>query len=399
MHVFSKMGHFSMRKRSVELAILVSHPIQYFAPLFRELSSLGDIDLVVVYRTQTGLKAYQDPGFGEIVQWDIPLLDGYRHVFLSCKNVLHGIEPNVLKWLFCNRPDVLLVHGYNYLTNILAIIFAKMLGIKVLLRGDTRLTDRHKNENVKWLLKRSFFRLVDGFLTIGSLNRDYYLAHGVEETRLYFSPFSVDNKFFCRSAAERFKARAKVRRELKIPSEACVILFVGKFIQRKRAQDVVLAFQRICAIRSNVFLVMVGSGPMAAQIQEIAVEMCRERIIFAGFKNQSEIPEIFAASDMLIVPSEDEPWGLIVNEAMAAGLPVIASDQVGSAPDLIENKGTGYVYPCGNIEALAQCMVDLIDHSEKRTQMGQVAVQLISLWDTKFCAEMIRNAVHDVISK
>ena len=377
------------------LVILVSHPIQYFVPVWREIAADDSIDLTVVFLTRVGVDEYHDPGFGESIRWDIPLLDGYRSHFLSRKTSLGGIELSIMPWLIRARADVLLLHGYSQLTNLLALVVAKLLGIKVLMRGDTRLPQAGLSPGWKTSLKRFLFERFDGFISIGRLNASYYQALGVPQRKLHFSPIAVRNEFFAMSYIERLVAKDVMRKRLESPHDAIVILFASKLIKRKRAADLVAAFNVVAKSLPSVWLWIVGSGPEEAALKEMVVG--KDRILFLGFKNQSQLPQIYAASDVFVLPSENEPWGLVINEAMAAGLPVVVTNDVGAAPDLVEGEDTGFTYPVGNIDRLGDMLRILAQDSGLRARMGRNAQTLISRWDAKSSAEGIVSAIDAVI--
>ena len=387
------------KKQQIKLGMLVSHPIQYFTPVYRELAKTEGIDLTVLYRTRVGADAYHDPGFGQIVKWDIPLLDGYKHEFLSSKNKIEGLQWRVISELVHNRFDVLLVHGYNSFTNILAILVAKLIGTKVLMRGDSRIQPNHKMTGLKANIKRMLFNCCDGFVTIGSLNRAYYEQLGVASDRLYFAPFCVQNDVFTVLPNLRKRYRLEVRETLNLARDSLIILFASKLIKRKSADDLIQAFARISDAYPNVCLVIAGSGDEEPALRELAASLNYQQIRFIGFQNQSQLPRLYAASDLFTLPSHSEPWGLVINEVLAAGLPVIVSSEVGAAPDLVERKGTGIVYPWGDVQALANALETLLQSPTLRVEMGAKACQLISNWDVVYCSSGISNAASRVMQR
>ena len=177
------------------------------------------------------------------------------------------------------------------------------------------------------------------------------------------------------------------------------MLFLSKLTAKKRADDLIRAFAVIERQFANARLVIAGSGAQAEQLRNLAADLNLERLVFVGFHNQSELPGLYAACDVFVLPSANEPWGLVVNEAMAAGLPVIVSDEVGAAPDLVEGKGTGIVFPCGNVTALAQALATLIASLDLRKRLGVAASRLIDDWDVSVCAKDIGAAVHAVAAR
>lgn len=399
MHQESASHPDTKADRPLRLGILISHPIQYFVPVYRELARRSEIALTVIYRTRVGVDAYHDPGFGQTVQWDIPLLDGYRSYFLSDKTSLVGFEATVVKELIRHRFDVLMVHGYNSPTHLLAIAVAKLMGTRVLIRGDTRLQQRHLIAPFwKRLFKRLLFKAFDGFLAIGSLNRNYYLEYGARPDRVFFAPFCVDNTVFALDSETRQEERRRWREALGLSERCIVVLYAAKFLRRKRPGDLLQAFVAIEARFPEAWLVLAGAGEMEPSLHTQVADLGLQQVRFLGFQNQSALPRLFAGSDLFVLPSEEEPWGLALNEVMAAGLPVIVSDEVGAAPDLVQDKGTGIVYRCGDVEALAAALETLLQSEALRVEMGVKARELISHWDVAACATGIVTAAVKSVS-
>lgn len=376
----------------LRLAILISHPIQYFVPVFRALAAREDIDLIVIFHSRVGVDEYFDEGFGRRVRWDIPLLDGYRHVFLSRSKRIGGLKWSVLATLARARLDVLVMHGYSQPTNVLALFLCKILGIEVLLRGDSNSQIANSTQSpVKRWMKQRLIGVCDGYLAIGSDNREYYLQHGARPEEIFHVPFCVDNQNFALPPGRREASRASLREQWRVDERDVVLLFASKMTPRKRACDLLEAFMMIGETH-RAWLVFAGDGDEELLLRSRASEAASKRVLFIGFKNQSELPGVYAACDIFILPSSAEPWGLVVNEVMAAGLPVIVTDEVGAGRDLVAGQDTGIVYPCGDLLALAQALQDLITHPSLRRRMGRKARQVIAAWDVSVCADTMAQA-------
>ena len=263
------------------------------------------------------------------------------------------------------------------------------------MRGDTRLMPYHSGSTLKRRLKKLIFRLVDGCVSVGSENRKYYEFLVVRREDIYFAPFSVDNAAFDLGIG-REPARVGQREAWGIEPDSKVILFASKLVGRKRAADLLAAMEVVSRTNDEVVLVIAGTGPEEEALRAMA-GTARVRTIFAGFRNQSEMPALLAASDIFVLPSEDEPWGLIVNEAMAAGLPIVVSDDVGAAPDLVAGKGTGIVYPAGDVDQLVAALDLLLRSPDTREDMGRNARNFIRNWDVAPSAEGIVTAAHAVV--
>jgi glycosyltransferase involved in cell wall biosynthesis len=248
----------------------------------------------------------------------------------------------------------------------------------VLLRGESNLRFERSTARrlTKQLVLRAVFGRVDHFLSIGTLNTQYYRHYGVAEQRITMAPYSVDNAYFARGSLDARADQAAVRRRLGIPEEGVVFVSSGKLIERKRPLDILRAFADSGA--ADAALVYVGDGPLRPRVEQAADELgLQDRVVFLGFRNQSELPEIYGAGDVLVLASALETWGLVVNEGMAAGLVPVVSDQVGSAPDLVDD---GRTFPTGDIDALGALMRRLATDPSALDRARDDAAERISRW-------------------
>jgi glycosyltransferase involved in cell wall biosynthesis len=390
-----------MRSR-YRVAYLTSHPIQYQAPLFRALARHRDVDLTVLFCSDQGARAYRDPGFGTTLAWDLPLLEGYRHLFLTNSNrrghpgrFFGLVNPAVVRHLWRDRFDAVIVHGWAYATHWLAFMTARLRGLPLMIRGESN--GLREPTGVKGVVKRMvlgrLFRRTAAFLAIGSLNRKFYLDYGVPAHRIFHAPYCVDNEFFQRAAAALGPMRATLRAEEGIPVDCAVFLFCGKLTPVKRPLDLLAAFEALEG-RDRAALLYVGDGPLRGAIEERARAAGMANVRVTGFRNQTELPRYYALADVLVLPSAFEPWGLVLNEALNFGLKVIASDQVGAAADLVRPQETGAVVRVGDVGALASSMHRCIDASQHWPQ-GE-SKRCIDEWSIDNCVSGIVNAVSAV---
>jgi glycosyltransferase involved in cell wall biosynthesis len=396
---------------SYRVACLVSHPIQYQAPLFRYLAARPGIDLTVFFLSDLSVRAYPDAGFGVNVKWDVPLLDGYRHEFLP--RVGSGSELSFWRpWTFGLRArlrrgrfDALWVHGYAHRGCLAGIAAAKSLGIPVMLRGESNLlseTDDALKLGVKRIAIPALLRTIDATLAIGRLNREYYLHYGVSADRIFAMPYAVDNEFF-RGAADRARPeRETLRVDLRLQPGRPVILFASKMQPHKRAGDLLEAYARLSSdgIAEPVpYLIFAGDGEDRAQLEHRATALKWDSIRFIGFRNQSELPALYDLCDVFVLPSEREPWGLVVNEAMNAGKVVIVSDRVGAGPDLVDDGLNGFIYPARDVAALADRLRQLLENPEHRAAMGARALETVARFDFAADREGLLTALDSVARK
>ena len=398
--------------RPIRLAYLVSHPIQYQAPLLRRIAREPDIDLTVFYGSDFSIRGYKDEGFGVDVKWDIPLLEGYRHEFLpplrdngtegTFSPLSYGISARLL-----GRPgeqpfDVLWVHGYATLNQMHGILAANALGIPVIVRADSWLSDRPRS-GLKLAAKNLFFQglrhLVDAVLVTGTPNREYWSHYLGEDFPMFLMPYAVDNEWFQRQAQLAAAGRQEMQSRYRLEPDRPVILFASKLQTRKHCNDLIEAYARLSAdgvADPHPYLLIVGDGEERAALERQAAETGFESIHFTGFCNQSEIPRFFDLATVFVLPSRHEPWGLIVNEVMNAARAVILSDDVGSAQDLIANGVEGFLYPVRDIDALTQALRQVLASPQLAVEMGRRALERINLWGFEQNIAGLRQAIATV---
>jgi glycosyltransferase involved in cell wall biosynthesis len=384
-----------------KLAILNTHPIQYFAPFYRRLAQEPDIDLTVYFCSRQGAEEYVDVGFGERIKWDRSLLEGFEHKFL--KNWRAGdqvggfwslINPGIVSELRRHRYDALIVNGHNHATYLLAMLAAKTLGTAVMMRCETHLglqRSAFRRSVRKPLMSFLYNRICDLCLPIGTLNKEFYVFHGVERNRMFTVPYTVDNEYFI-SAARQY-AKPELRDELGVPGDKPIILFASKILSRKRPMDLLLAFHRLREQGTNAALLFVGSGERELELKDYVRAHQLADVHFLGFRNQSELPKYYSMADVFVFPSENEPWGLVLNEVMCAGLPIIASREIGAVPDLVRHEENGFIYDAGNIDQLSDCLHQLLITPDLRKRMGDRSRKLIEHWDYESCVRGIKQAL------
>jgi glycosyltransferase involved in cell wall biosynthesis len=368
--------------RPIRLAALLSHPVQYFAPVFRELARRPEIDLTVIYCSLGGAHVHFDREFGLDVQWDTPLLDGYRYTLLrswwprKTSGPFAYLAPGIMHELRGATYDAVIVFGWAYLTCWLAFVKARLESIPWMLYGDTSVIyEREKRGLKRWLrntLLHSLFERTSAFLVSGGSNRLFYESHDVPSRRCYDVPFVIDKHSFWQSAQHARRSRAEWRASHGIQAGAVLLLFSGKFIARKRPQDLLGALYALQAEFPQIGAVLVGDGELRPELQRFIDTRQLKNTVLLGFRNQSEIAPVYAAADILVVPSSLDPNPLVTNEAMACGLPLVVSDRTGvwGAENLVRPGENGFVYPCGDSGGLVAAIRKLICDSELRRRMG-----------------------------
>ncbi len=338
-----------------KLAIITSHPVQYYAPWFRTIAGDPDIELKVFYLWQPNSTNTPDPEFERKIEWDIPLLDRYDYEWVPNVSPRPGTDhfnglnnPSTASALRRWQPDAVLCIGYLYRTFFRLFLNRSLNSIPFMLRGDSHRL--HAASSLKQSLKDSVVRFIfkrfSSALYCGAANKAYFQKMGIPSQKLHFCPHGIDTSRFTPSPPEA--PASLLRQQWNIPTGNRIILFAGKFIEKKRPLDLLHAFKQLRP--ENTTLVFVGDGPLKPALER---EQTPE-IIIQSFVNQSLMPEVYRAADVLVLPSygTSETWGLAVQEALACGTPAIVSDHCGCHLDLITPDVNGLTFPAGNIEAL-----------------------------------------------
>jgi glycosyltransferase involved in cell wall biosynthesis len=382
----------------LNLTVVATHPIQYQIPWFRELAARSEVRLKVLY-AHLPEPRQQGAGFGTPFQWDIPMLEGYAWERLpnarrdpDLSSFFGSSTPAVADVLRRERPDAVVLTGWNALPLVQALWAAMRQGIPRVVRGESNAL-RRRPAAVR-AAHRLLLSRFDAFLAIGKANREFYRRYGVPETRLFDCPYFVDNARFASSARSLAPSRDSIRAAWGIPPRAGCFLFAGKLQPKKRILDLLQALRRVPAEAGEKHLLVVGSGEQMEEARALAAGI---PVTFAGFLNQTEMPKAYVAADCLVLPSDyGETWGLVVNEAMACGLPAIVSDRVGCAPDLVEDGVTGRIFPFGDVAVLARVIGSLAGSSARLAEMGARARERIAAYSVNAAVTGTLDAVRYV---
>ena len=376
-------------KPEKRLTYFLSHPIQYFSPLLKELAKRAD--LTVYYFADPAAAGNKDAGFGQKIRWDTPLTEGYNHRFL--KNIsrstsldnhfLDTVNPGLIRVLWKDKSPVVILNGWSYSSSLLVIFFGRIFGKKIWLRAENPLNQElEKSAKVLFLkkifLKHILFRFfVSKCLYIGEESRRFFGYYGVRPSDLVYTPYAVDNDYFSGQFRQLKGDLATTREELGLPADKKIILFSGKYISKKRPLDLLKAF----ALTDNAdyALVMVGEGELRGEMEAFIAENGLSQVYLTGFVNQSRIPKYYAVADVFVMCSgAGETWGLSVNEAMNFELPVIVSRTCGSCHDLVKDGENGFSFETGDIPALAESIKKVLSDESFRKAAGQRSAEIIT---------------------
>ncbi|MBE9114781.1 glycosyltransferase [Lusitaniella coriacea LEGE 07157] len=383
--------------------IIVSHPVPYIIPQFRLMAQHPKLEILVAYCSLEGAQSYVDPEFGTEVSWeDLPILEGYPWVCVPNNSPKPGLgrfwglmNGQLWEMIQRSRVDVVSVYaGYAYASFWIAAVAAKLRGIGFIFVTDaSSIASRARKTWKSWLkplLLPAIFRLGDAILVSSRLGQEVVCSLGMPKERVVVTPSSVDNEWWEAQAAKTDPKR--FRSGLGIPETASVLLFCAKLQSWKRPQDALQGFAK--ANLPDAYLLFAGDGEMRGELEAEAEKLqVRDRVKFLGFLSQSQLPEAYRSADLFILPSEYEPFGVVVNEAMLCGCPVLASDRVGAREELIWEGETGFIYPCGDIDAIAQILQSILPNRDRLYKMGQAAKERMKTWSPQ---ENIEAQIHAI---
>jgi glycosyltransferase involved in cell wall biosynthesis len=390
---------------SKRLLIVAPHVVQYSSPLFREIAQRTQLNLLVAYCSMQGAESGVDPGFGVKVSWDTPLLEGYAWRNIPNRALRPGLghffglfNPGIWNLIRDGHFDAVLICGYYFASAWIAVAAAKYYGAPILFVSDSHSLRSWRAQSawklrMKETLLRRIFSLASGVVVSSSGGVEYLKSLGFPGERVVLAPTAVDNEWWTGQAA--MADRAAVRAAWKIPAQATVALFCAKLQRWKGPMDLLEAFAK--ANVPNSYLAFAGDGPERSNLERRAAELgLADRVRFLGFVNQSQLPSVYCASDLFVLPSLFEPFGLVVNEAMLCGLPVAVSDRVGAKFDLVRPEENGYVFPAGDVGALAAILRQILPDTEKRAHLGAAAQRRMETWSPREYADSFVRAVQVV---
>ncbi|QKJ30450.1 glycosyltransferase family 4 protein [Mucilaginibacter mali] len=375
------------------LAIITTHPIQYYAPVFKLLTERGNIGIKVFYTWGDNSMAKHDPGFGKNVTWDIPLLDGYEYEWVKNTSAEPGshhskgiINPDLIERIDNYQPLAILVFGWNYNSHLKAIRHFKNK-LPVYFRGDSTLLDDTGwlKSILKLLYLKWVYKHVGHAFYVGTNNRAYFKKYGLKDNQLSFAPHAIDNERF--SVPHQHEANT-MRHELGVGEHDVLILFAGKLEEKKSPQLLLKAFLSVNAAHTH--LLFVGSGRLKEDL--VSEAHGNTNVHFRDFKNQSVMPVVYQACDIFCLPSKGpgETWGLAVNEAMACGKAVLVSNKCGCAADLV-SKNNGAIFSSENINELTASLKELFHSKDRLKKMGEASALLIKSWSFAHIAGAIEH--------
>lgn len=389
------------------IAFVNTHPIQYFAPLYAHLTKNSGLQTTALYLSDFSLKGGSDPGFGQTISWDVDLLDGYESKFMGDRagrrrigGFFSMVAPQLWAEIRSGNYDAVIIHGHNLAAHHLALAAAKSARTPVFARGDTNgfASNAGWRQHARKSILSRLYQQFDGVLSIGTANDAHYRAMGVASEKVFRVPYAVDNVRFGALRPLSNQQKNLLRKELGLRTDMPTICFSAKLIQLKRPFDLLAAYADIVSKGIRAQLVIAGSGELETKLRVAAQRIPNGVIRFLGFVNQTQLPRVLAASDIFVLSSEREAWGLAVNEAMCAGLAVIATRESGCSYDLVREGENGHVYAAGDVQSLSRALSDLVSNEKIRKQYCTNSKDIIQSWGFDECAHGIRLAIKNTKS-
>lgn len=384
-----------------KLAIITTHPIQYYAPVFKLVAESDQVDLKVFYTWGEDSLKKHDPGFGKVIEWDILLLDGYNYEFLLNKAKDQGTHhfcgiknPNAIQQIDLFKPDAILIYGWGWNSH-LKIIRHYKGKIPIWFRGDSTLLDQKLG--FKNLFRNIFliwvYSHIDKAFYVGKANKAYFLKHGLKEKQLLFAPHAIDNSRFEMNRGEESFA---IRGDFQLLESDILILFSGKLEPKKDPLILLEAFAQIA--KSNMHLLFLGNGILEEKLKSKVINQNLKRVHFRDFQNQQILPIYYQACDLFCLPSKGpgETWGLAINEAMACSKAILISDKAGCAADLVKSGINGEIFSAESLSNLITNLLSLTESKTKLADYGTASKEIIADWNFNKIAETIISEVIEV---
>jgi glycosyltransferase involved in cell wall biosynthesis len=379
-----------------KILYLLSHPIQYQSPLIESISKDRFIDLEVIYYSDYSVKKHFDKAFGKKIRFNVPLLKGYKYSY-----IFKGDSKNIFIFLFKiilifkkKKPDFLWVHGYDTFYKIITIFLANFFNCKVLLRGESNLLKNNFITFYIYTRKLFFFFLdyfVDIYMSIGRKNKEFY-ENFVSKNKIYPFPYVVNNNFFEKKILNK-KNKIKLLNTLNIKKNSTIFIYTGKIIRKKNLSFLLEIFSKLVNKYNNIYLLIVGDGEERSFLEK-KYNNFSKNIKFLGFANQKEISNFYSISNIFIMPSSYEPWGLSVNEAMIFQNALLLSSNVGSGYDLLKHNKNGFFFKNNCSHDLESKIQKLLSNKKKLTKMQKESKKIISKWSINYSKNYFMNIIN-----
>jgi glycosyltransferase involved in cell wall biosynthesis len=375
-----------MKRRLVLLTEIIA---PYRIPVFNALANQSGIDLHVIFLAESDPSLRNWLVYKEEIRFSYEVLPSWRHRFGKHNVLLNGRVARALRKF---SPDVIVCGGYNYLASWQSAIWAKRRQVPFLLWVESTAKDHRSGHLLPESMKTAFMKNCNAFIVAGASSFEYLRGFGLPEKNIFTAPNAVDIEFFAEHAARVRNDAVGQRLRSRLPDHFA--LYVGRLVKEKGVFDLLRAYSDLAPNkREELGLVFVGDGPARQDLERQAERISPGRVDFAGFLQRAELASYYALADMFVLPTHSDPWGLVVNEAMACSLPAICTNVAGCVPDLVKDQWNGITFPVQDTAALAYAITELSNDAELRSIMGNRSKDRILRNSPEACAAGIAQAV------
>jgi glycosyltransferase involved in cell wall biosynthesis len=374
---------------SCRLVLLTEIISPYRIPVFNALANQNGIELHVIFLAESDPSLREWLVYKDEIRFSHEVLPSWRKRFGKYNFLLNA---RLVAALRSARPDAIVCGGYNYVASWQSAFWAKRHRVPFLLWVESTEKDQRNGYLLLESMKRAFMRNCDAFIVAGISSFEYLRCFGLPKESIFTAPNAVNIEFFADHAALVCRDVAAQRRMLEVPARFA--LYVGRLVREKGVFDLLRAYGQLApGLREELSLVFVGDGAARQELERQAAEICPGRIEFAGFLQREPLARYYALAESFVLPTHSDPWGLVVNEAMACSLPIICADAAGCGADLVEHGWNGLIFPARDVAALTRALTTLAGDRDLRNVMGKRSKERILRNSPKACASGIAQAV------
>jgi glycosyltransferase involved in cell wall biosynthesis len=371
-----------------KIVIITEIIAPYRIPVFNVLARCAGVELHAIFLAETDTALRQWRIYTDEIRFSYEVLPSWRWRFRKHSLLMNRGLSAALR---AANPDVILCGGYNYPASWEALLWARRHRVRFVLWSESNENDKRSGLAPVERLKRYFVKSCSAFVVPGKSSSAYLRALGADEKFIFTAPNAVDNAFFTAQAETARTHSAELREKLELPAR--FILFVGRLVPEKGVFDLLDAYAKLeSRVRREVGLVFVGDGVSRQELLRQSRAISPGMVRYSGFAQREDLAALYALAEMLVLPTHSDPWGLVVNEAMACGLPIVVTSVAGSAADLVEDGSNGYVVPAGNVEKLSAALDSLVRQPELRQNMSARSREKIRNCSPEACAQGLATA-------
>jgi len=394
-------------KERPRLVILAPHIVQYHAPLYQEIASAQQVDLTVLYCADYGYRPFYDPTLKTTLQWNNRLLTGYHYNILRNfsvfpnKPIIGRVNPGIVNLLFKGNFDVILIQDYYYLTSWIALFLAKLLKMKVVIRGEGNIKSgvKESSHNLRDIATRKFITSADHVLYSCTGNREWLISLGADPKKMSLIPCSVDNVFFKNKLNQLHDETKTPKAQLGLREDILYVISVARMHSRKRLIDLVEAVAIVQKEGGKLGIILVGEGPAHQLIESRIYDLGVKEAHIFGFVDNDEISRYYASADMFVLTSDYDPSPKALSEALIFSLPVVCSNTIGTYRDLVIDGYNGFSFQPGDIRMLADHLLRIVKDDELRLTMGKNSLAISNAWSLEAAAKSVIKATKDLCEK